>query len=177
MEIEWTIEGMKKRFRIFKNAEADKTNLLDWLKKIPFCHVRGSSGSGDWQLIVWCTPSFLSAIKKQKLDKSSLLYKALLNLRYGYDPIKANSPGGKDGIFSVTEDYKPKNEMVKKLYDRYIKIEKGINELQLFGMDPKKTKGVRVVSHGLRLLGFIDSPAGAPNSYNLALVDADINRR
>ena len=117
---------------------------------------------------------FLRAIKKLRLESGPHLWKALQNLRYGYDPCKANSPGGKDGIFNVNPNYTPKNEMIRKLYDRFYFKSAGREQLRRYFADIDSIQGVRVVSHHLRILGFIDNPS--PGNFTLVLIDVDLNK-
>ena len=91
---------------------------------------------------IWKTPAFLTALK---------------NAEYGFDPDKARSVGGADGIFLLDRNYIPKNEMMKKIFDRYLdKQNSGIEFIaEKLGTDIDSLLPVRLVSHHLRLLGFL----------------------
>lgn len=140
---------------------------------VPFGEV---ISEGAPSMIVMLTRHFTDAVRKRRLEQGTPLWKALLNLRYGYDPKRANSAGGRDGIFDVSEKFKPKNEMVVKLYDRYLHTDKGRTDLvQYLGTPLGEDQGVRVVSHGLRLLGFLKRQPNRKD-FLLALTDFDIQQ-
>ena len=54
---------------------------------------------------VWKTPEFLTALK---------------NAEYGFDERRARSQGGSDGIFLLDRSFRPPNEMMRKIFDRYL---------------------------------------------------------
>jgi hypothetical protein len=106
---------------------------------------------------VWKTPAFLTALK---------------NAAYGFDEARARSLGGADGVFLVDRGFSPKNEMMRKLFDRYVdRPGSGIEELsRALGARPEELVAARLVSHHMRLLGLLRrTPAGDA----LALVDYD----
>ena len=114
--------------------------------------------------------------KKGRLWKSKPFLTAFKNASYGYDDSHAISAGGPDGIFRLTRDHKPANEMMTKIFDRFIDKEGTgavdiANELStpLDSLLP-----VRLVSHHLRLLGLLHRG----NSHDtLVLVDFDDTKR
>jgi hypothetical protein len=159
----WSAEALKRRWR---SATAE----LAAGDRMPFCR----TGEGAQELVVFVTDVFARAVKRESLRSTPLLWTALKNLRYGYDPTRAMSPGGRDGIFHVSPDFKPKNAMVDKLYDGFRETTKGRTVLAPFLHAPESAQGIRVVSHGLRLLGFVEK---VPAGYVLVLVDVDVNRR
>jgi hypothetical protein len=106
---------------------------------------------------VWKAPPFLTALK---------------NAAYGFDGAKARSLGGADGVFLLDRAFTPKNEMMRKLFDRYLdRPEGGARELAAaLGVGLERLLPVRVVSHHLRLLGVLHRGQGADW---LVLVDYD----
>lgn len=174
--VEWTVEGMKRRFEELRALGEPQGGPPDPLETQPFCQVE-DPGGGQRTLRVFLSRHLVRAIVKGRLQHSALLWKALLNLRYGYEPARGNSPGGRDGIFRVTRDFKPPNEMQRKLYDRYLDRPEGRDELCRFVSNVDEAHGVRVVSHGLRLLGFVEVPSDGSAAMALVLVDVDVNKR
>ena len=95
--------------------------------------------------------------KSGKVWKSKQFLTALKNAQYGFDEVHARSPGGSDGIFVLTRDHRPKNEMMKKIFDRFLdnpsSEAKSIAEFLGTGLD--ELIPVRLVSHHMRLLGVL----------------------
>lgn len=91
---------------------------------------------------IWKTNSFLTAIK---------------NTEYGFDETHARSLSGSDGIFLIDRNFKPKNEMMRKVFDKYLdkKIDEVAEIANLLKTTSDKLKAVRLVSHHLRLLGLL----------------------
>jgi hypothetical protein len=61
------------------------------------------------------TERFRKKCRKGGVWKSKPMLTALKNADYGFDPVRAKSPGGKDGIFLITRDFTPVNTMMKKV--------------------------------------------------------------
>ena len=111
--------------------------------------------NNDRKLIVYLTSIFRKNCKKNKIWKSKKFLITLKNIKYGIDYTSFRSKGGKDGIFRLDRDHRPKNEMQRKIFDQFIdKMNSGfkmiVDELELSGQD---INAVRVVSHHMRLLG------------------------
>lgn len=106
---------------------------------------------------VWKSPAFLTAFK---------------NAQYGFDPNRAHSPGGADGIFVLTRSHKPANAMMKKVFDRFLdKPDSGAKEIaDCLGAELQSLIPVRLVSHHLRLLGCLHR---GEREDMLVLVDYD----
>lgn len=155
--MEWTNKAMQERYDALTSTRAASAE--------PFCDTTINAR----RFVVYLTPRFVKATKKHR-SKGPALWSTLQNLRYGYDPLHANSPGGKDGIFNVTPNYKPKNAMIKKLYDHYLHTTRGQEELSRYVKDLTIVHGIRVVSHHARLLGFIDHQ---PTRDLIILTDID----
>jgi len=110
--------------------------------------------------------------KKGRVWKTSGMCTALKNAEYGFDPKSPRSRGGFDGIFSVDRNYRPKNSMIKKLYDQFLdKPDPLVEELEIvLGESSDKWVAARLVSHHMRLLGVIS--VGVQRSH-MVLVDYD----
>ena len=118
------------------------------------------------------TNNLRNKCRKARIWKSKQFLTAIKNTEYGFDPVKAQSPGGSDGIFILTRNYKPKNEMMKKIFDRFLDktgdlADEIAKELRISKLD---LIPVRLVSHHLRLLGVLKHDT---NSNILVLVDYD----
>jgi hypothetical protein len=109
------------------------------------------------KLIIALTHRLYILLKKQKLWQSNDFLITLKNAKYGFNHNNPRSRGGKDGIFLVEKNFKPRNKMIDKLYDRFIeKPNSGINEIaSSLGTTSKNLKAVRLVSHHMRLLGLL----------------------
>lgn len=106
---------------------------------------------------VWKTPAFLTALK---------------NAAHGFDEKRARSVGGADGIYLVDRSYRPKNEMMRKLFDRFLdRPELGARVIaDALDADVAALVPVRLVSHHLRLLGVLHRAATVDR---LVLIDYD----
>ena len=107
---------------------------------------------------VWCSREMLTTLK---------------NAAYGFDEGHARSVGGRDGIFLMDRDFRPPNEMMRKLFDRFLdKPGSGARELAVaLGVPPADLRPVRLVSHHMRLLGVVARRADGEDW--LVLVDCD----
>lgn len=112
------------------------------------------------------------ACRKGRVWKSKPMLTALKNAGYGFERSQAQSPGGHDGIFIITRDYRPKNEMMKKLFDQFIdKPESGADAIAKALKTPLKDLiPVRLVSHHMRLLGLLKT---SKDGDTLVLVEYD----
>jgi hypothetical protein len=103
------------------------------------------------------TSRFIRMLKRERLLRSKEVLTALKNASYGFDADRARSEGGRDGIYVVDRDYHPPNEMMRKLFDRFIdRANSGIDDVcaHLSGA-PEDLVAVRLVSHHMRLLGVL----------------------
>jgi hypothetical protein len=123
-------------------------------------------------LSVYLTKRLKRQCSKGRVWKSKPMLTALKNAEYGFDPDLSRSAGGRDGLFLLDRSWKPKNEMMKKIFDRYMDRED--EELKiisdLFGVGVSELKGARLVSHDLRLLGVL---VHRDKEDDLVLVDYD----
>ena len=110
--------------------------------------------------------------KKARVWQSKPLLTALKNAEYGFDPNHLHSSGGADGLFLLTRDFRPRNEMMKKLFDRY--LDKMGSGAELIADEMRvplaELLPVRLVSHHMRLLGLLRHADGGDF---LVLVDFD----
>jgi hypothetical protein len=101
---------------------------------------------------------------------------ALKNTCYGLAAERTRSRGGADGIYLLDRDFRPVNEMMKKLFDRFLDRPDPLVDVLVknFGVSgPDALLPVRVVSHHLRLLGVAVRDADV---LRLALVDFDATK-
>lgn len=97
--------------------------------------------------------------KRGRVWKSNAFLTALKNAEYGFDESRARSVGGADGIFLLDRHYEPKNEMMRKIFDRF--IDKETERVDAIARElnarPDQLRAARLVSHHLRLLGLLHS--------------------
>jgi hypothetical protein len=106
---------------------------------------------------VWCSKKFLTAIK---------------NAEYGFDSDQRRSIGGRDGIDLLDRGFRPANEMMRKIFDRYLdRLDSGAADIAMaLGTTIEQLRAVRLVSHHMRLLGVL---ARIDSDDWLVLVDYD----
>lgn len=98
---------------------------------------------------------FYRKCKKGRVWTSKEMLTALKNAEYGFRRDHAKSHGGSDGIFLLTREHRPKNEMMRKIFDQFLDkpgsgVEEVANELSV---SVEELVPVRLVSHHMRLLG------------------------
>jgi hypothetical protein len=123
-------------------------------------------------LHVALTERLRKGARKEGVWRSRPLFTALKNAAYGFDEGRARSVGGRDGIFLLDRTFRPANEMMRKLFDRYLdKADSGAGEVaEALEVPPAGLLPVRLVSHHLRLLGVL---ARKTDADWLVLVDCD----
>ncbi len=121
---------------------------------------------------VWITARLRKACRKRKIWKSPGMLTALKNAAYGLDPARQRSRGGADGIFLLDRAFRPENEMMRKVFDRFLdKPDPLVSTIAAtFSVVPTALTPVRLVSHHLRLLGVLATQGTAAQ---LVLVDYD----
>jgi hypothetical protein len=124
------------------------------------------------RLDIALTDRLRQSCERGRVWKSKAFLTALKNAAYGFDETHVRSPGGSDGIFLLTRDHRPRNAMMKKLFDRFLdKPDSGCEDLAgELGTEVKALQPVRIVSHHMRLLGVLHRRAGEDI---VALVDFD----
>lgn len=115
---------------------------------------------------------FCKRCRKAGVWARSELYATINNAQYGFDQSASFSPGGRDGIFRLTREYRPKNAMMKKLFDQFLdKSGSAAQEIaDHFNVPKAELIPVRLVSHHMRLLGVLVS---LDHHAHLVLVDVD----
>ncbi len=122
------------------------------------------------------TERFRKRARKARMWGSKGMLTALKNAAYGFDPLRARSRGGSDGIFLVDRDFQPTNEMIRRLFDGFIDKEpQAVEDIAThLGVPTDALRPVRLVSHHTRLLGLLTSV----NEVDwLVLVDVDPSKR
>ena len=123
-------------------------------------------------LHVGLTDRLRKRARKEGIWKSGGFCTTLKNAAYGFEERRARSPGGQDGIFLMDKTFRPRNEMMRKLFDRFLeKPESGVREIaEALNVKVNALLPVRLVSHHMRLLGVLCRKVDADW---LVLVDCD----
>ena len=123
-------------------------------------------------MTVFITKSFCKRCRKEGAWLHPELLTTLQNAAYGFNPVDARSPGGRDGIFLQTREHRPPNSMMTRIFDQF--LDKPGSEAETlaerFGKAVTDLIPVRLVSHHMRLLGVI---VRYGDSDRLLLVDLD----
>jgi len=140
------------------------------LDEYPVVKVAGFS-DGNRNVHVYLTNRLKKKCKKGKVWKSKEFLITLMNAKYGYNEEDPKSRGGRDGIFLVDRNFRPPNEMQRKLFDQFIDSPGNDYNMIIQGFDGvnKKFLPIRVVSHHMRLLGLLL----IEKSNHVILVDFD----
>lgn len=95
--------------------------------------------------------------KRGRVWKTNAFLTALKNAEYGFDESHARSPGGADGIFLIDRNFKPQNQMMRKIFDQF--LDKNNEAISAIARELKAEvsnfRAVRLVSHHLRILGLL----------------------
>ena len=137
----------------------------------PFVVVKTFQRDGR-KIHVALTDKLRRSCKRGRVWKSRGFLTALKNAQYGYDATRGRSVGGVDGIFLLTREYRPRNAMMKKIFDRFLdKRNSGAAEIaDALGSPVDSLVPVRLVSHHMRLLGVLHRTG---QDDTLVLVDYD----
>ena len=110
--------------------------------------------------------------RKEGVWRSRAMLATLQNAAYGFDERQARSVGGRDGIFVMDRTFRPSNEMMVKLFDRFLDKPGGeaAKLAVALGVALAELRPVRLVSHHMRLLGVLARQSGGDW---LILVDCD----
>jgi hypothetical protein len=141
------------------------------LADVPFIEFHTFEREGR-SLHLAVTARLRKTARKEGVWRSRELLATLKNASYGFDERQARSVGGRDGIFLMDRTFRPANEMMRKLFDRFLDKEgSGAEELATaVGVPLAELLPVRLVSHHLRLLGVL---ARKDDADWLVLVDCD----
>lgn len=124
---------------------------------------------------VGITARFLKAVRQAGFDRSPRLYSALRNAGYGLDRARPRSRAGRDGVYLLDRSFRPVNEMMAKIYDRYLDRDgSGASGVaKALGVALTDLQAVRVVAHGIRLIGVRCETDG---TERIVLVDCERGR-
>lgn len=108
--------------------------------------------------------------QRARIWRSTAIPITLKNAGYGFDPARARSLGGRDGIFLLDRGHG--GAMTRKVYARFLdRDDSGAAEVAAYLDAPLgELQPVRLVSHHLRLLGVLHRK---PTADWLVLVDFD----
>jgi hypothetical protein len=126
-------------------------------------------------LHVALTSRLRARAKRRGVWRSRPFLATLKNAEYGFDTERQRNPAGRDGIFLLDRDFRPRNAMMRKLYDGYLdRPGSGVEEVaEALGCRVAELLPVRLVSHHMRLLGVLRR---TPEADWLVLVDYDATR-
>jgi len=124
------------------------------------------------QLHLALTARLAKSCRKEGVWRSREMFATLKNTAYGFDDQHSRNVSGRDEIFLLDRDFRPPNEMMHKLFDRFLdKPGSGADALAAaLGVTRIELLPVRLVSHHLRLLGVL---ARKEDADWLVLVDCD----
>jgi len=151
-----------------KKRVSDIEIELDSHAVVELCRFETPGG----KVVLSVTDLLRRACRKGKVWKSNAMLTALKNVQYGLDRTRMRSRGGADGVFLLDRGFQPANEMMRKLFDRFLdKPDPLVAVLAArFTTRVEDFVPVRVVSHHMRLLGVFLERADASQ---LVLVDYD----
>jgi len=119
---------------------------------------------------VFLTRRFYKLARRARIWRAAALVITLKNARYGFDPTRARSVGGRDGVFLL--DRGIDNTMTRKIYGQFLdRPGSGAAEVAAFlAAPPAELQAIRLVSHHMRLLGVLHRGAATDR---LVIVDFD----
>src|SRR3954465_5794254 len=107
---------------------------------------------GERPLHLALTARLRKHARKEGVWRSREMLATLKNAAYGFDERQARSIGGRDGLFLLGRKFRPANEMMSKLFDRFLdKPGSGAEGLAgALGVPVAELLPVRLVSHHMR---------------------------
>jgi hypothetical protein len=154
-----------------EEAKVRLKEIEDTLAEAPFVEFHAFEREGR-TLHLALTERLRKHARKEGVWRSHALLATLKNAAYGFDERHARSVGKRDGVFLLDRTFRPANEMMHKLFDRFLdKPGSGAEEMAAaLGAPLASLLPVRLVSHHLRLLGVL---ARGEEADWLVLVDCD----
>lgn len=121
---------------------------------------------------VYLSRSLRKRARKARVWKTNEFCITLRNVKYGLDPDSAKSKGGRDGVYLLDRDFKPANEMQKRIFDQFIDKQNSdyATIVDALKLSHERIRAVRVVSHHMRLLGICHT---GKEEDILVIVDVD----
>ena len=155
------LSALKKRLTDIE-AELDSDPMLE------LCRFETPGG----KVVVSITDRLRRSCRRGKVWKSNAMLTALKNAQYGLDRTRPRSRGGADGVFLLDRSFQPANEMMRKLFDRFLDKPDPLVAVLASRLATRAEDlvPVRVVSHHMRLLGILVERVDASQ---LVLVDYD----
>jgi len=123
-------------------------------------------------MVVSITERLRRSCDRARIWKTPAMLSTLRNAKYGLDRARTRSRGGADGVFLLDRGYLPRNEMMRKLFDRFLDRPDPLVAVvcSAFGVPSHDLVPVRLVSHHMRLLGVL---VVQEEASQLVLVDYD----
>ncbi len=105
------------------------------------------------------TRRFYRLALRARLWRAPALAVTLKNAGYGFDPARARSLGGRDGVFLLDRGHD--NAMTRKIFDRFLdRADSSADDVAEFLKTTRAAlHAIRLVSHHLRLLGVLHRAA------------------
>ena len=130
--------------------------IEDELADAPFVEFHAFERDGR-TIRVGLTERLRRSARKEGVWRSREMLATLKNASYGFDERNSRSVGGRDGVFLMDRGFRPANEMMAKLFDRFLdKPGGGSDEIaRSLGVSSSELLPVRLVSHHMRLLGVL----------------------
>lgn len=124
---------------------------------------------------VYLCQKLMKQARKNRVWKSKEFCITLRNVKYGLEQDSARSRGGRDGIYLLDQNFKPYNDMQRRIFDQFINNPASdfIAITKELDLSTAHIKAVRVVSHHMRIVGIYHTGV---ETDTLALVDVDTKR-
>lgn len=121
---------------------------------------------------VYLSGSLKKHARKARVWKTNEFCLTLRNVKYGLDQNSTKSKGGRDGVYLLDRNFRPANEMQKRIFDQF--IDKPSSDyaaiVDALELAHERVRAVRVVSHHMRIVGIHHSSS---TEDILVLVDVD----
>lgn len=126
-------------------------------------------------LRVLVTRRLVKRCKKARIWGGAKMLSALKNAKHGFDPNRARSLNGRDGVYLLDSGHQPPNAMMRKMFQGYLESRDGEADklARHMGVTLEQCSAARLVSHHGRLLGVL--VRGEVEDV-LVLVDEDFDK-